>query len=736
MKESNKILGMVFFIFLVVFAIFPFEGYANGTSSQPPNVTSSVITNRTVAYMGNSVPGFVSISIKTDKPSRGYIDVTGNNQSTRINLSTIEFKTEHNVNWVPWNESQRKPLPPGTYTLRLNLSDADLNSAQGYPLGTITVVEETNPKVLIEKVSVMPNTIKPIYAENKALSNIEYSLSRHAEVQLVIRREKVYYNSPKVRLAPGTHSIKWNGRDNQGAIVPDGEYEVLLHSTELNFNNPSSTANTQKFGSIVVKDGEYGLPEFRIDQIIKELRLDQNIISRKNEDAKITGNITVNENATISIHVLNAAGITVNRIMEYRQVSPGVHSFTWDGRDMIGEALNGTYYLKLMLSDSQGASRDRMYNNLPIKIIDGISIPIPEPSQRVKVIVPEAHMTVYLGNQGYKGKSGETFTILEDSSTQDPDKYSVLIAGEVRGYVRRHDVELIDLEKIPVKYGYVSKSDVKFEVNPAYLNSSTEKITTGTPLRLLRKEGEWYRVLSPSGKQLYVKVSDLSMEPISTPNNIHAVVQGDTLWRISQQYNITVEELVRVNNLDLNKHLVIGQKLQVSTNGSTTTPQEPNNIYVVKGGDTLWKIAQTHNTTVNDIVALNQLNPQEHLYIGQRLKLPVAATTPSKPDTTVYTVKAGDTLWRIAQAQNTTVNDIVALNKLNPTDHLYIGQKLNMPASPSNNTNQIVTYTVKAGDSLWKIAQIYNTTVDKIAVFNQISPNQSIYVGQQLKIEI
>jgi len=736
MKISNKIFGMLFFVFLLVFAIFPLQSFANSAGSQPPNITSSVISSRTVAYMGNSVPGYISISIKTDKPSRGYIDVTGNNQSTRINLSTIDYKTEHTVNWVPWNDGQRQPLPPGVYTLRLNLWDEDLNSSQGYPLGTITVVDEQNPKPLIETGSPNPKIVTPVLAENKDLTNIEYTLNRHAEVQLSIQSDRVYYTGPKVKLAPGTHSVKWNGRDDQGNIVPDGEYQIVFNTIELNYNNPSSRANQQWYGSILVRDGEYGLPLYRIDEIVKEVKLDGNVISLNNteKDSSINGSIVIAENSTVQVWIVNAAGVHFNNVMPQQQVTPGTYSFNWTGKDFFGgSGINGTYYVKVVVGDTQGNWAHKIYNNLSINLVDGYSYPLPEQGQRVRVIVPEANMSVYPMAQGYRAKEGEILTILDDDVfTTSGSQYSVLVAGQVPGHVNKHEVELIDLEKIPVKYGYVKKPEVRLESNPEFDYLTFEKATMGTSLRLLRKEGDWYRVLSPSGKQLYVRISDLSMEPISSSNNIHIVVQGDTLWKISQKYSTTIDEIVRVNNLNVNQHLTIGQKIQISSAPNEDT-QNTNNTYIVKAGDTLWKIAVAHNTTVNEIVALNKLNTADHLYIGQKLTLQVAPSNDSN-QTASYTVKAGDTLWKIAGANNTTVNEIVALNKLNPADHLYIGQKLDLPTAQSNDSNQTLIYTVKAGDSLWKIAQSHNTTVDKMAKLNNLNPNQPIFVGQQIKI--
>ena len=92
----------------------------------------------------------------------------------------------------------------------------------------------------------------------------------------------------------------------------------------------------------------------------------------------------------------------------------------------------------------------------------------------------------------------------------------------------------------------------------------------------------------------------------------------------------------------------------------------------------------------------------DSLSIGQVLKLP--STTAS---TNTYTVKAGDTLYGIANKYNTTVDTLKSLNNLT-SNTLSIGQVLKLHSSATSTD----TYTVKSGDTLYAIANKYNTTVD------------------------
>lgn len=103
---------------------------------------------------------------------------------------------------------------------------------------------------------------------------------------------------------------------------------------------------------------------------------------------------------------------------------------------------------------------------------------------------------------------------------------------------------------------------------------------------------------------------------------------------------------------------------------------------------------------------------------------------PNPVTTTKYTVKSGDTLYSIAQKYNTTVNHIREANNINNVNLIRVGQVLQLPR-----TNAPVYYTVNFGDNLTKIAHAYNTTIQKLANINNISNINLLLVGQILRVK-
>lgn len=150
--------------------------------------------------------------------------------------------------------------------------------------------------------------------------------------------------------------------------------------------------------------------------------------------------------------------------------------------------------------------------------------------------------------------------------------------------------------------------------------------------------------------------------------------------------------------------------------------------YVVRSGDSLWLIARRFNTTVDAIKRLNGLT-SDNLSIGQVLQIPI--TEPDGGSYFEYTVRSGDTLWLLAQRYQTTVDAIKDLNGLS-SNILNIGQILKIPSAGAAPLPYF-EYTVRPGDTLWLLAQRYGTTVNAIKDLNQLN-SDILNIGQVLRI--
>lgn len=182
--------------------------------------------------------------------------------------------------------------------------------------------------------------------------------------------------------------------------------------------------------------------------------------------------------------------------------------------------------------------------------------------------------------------------------------------------------------------------------------------------------------------------------------------------------------------------------------------------YQVKPGDSLWKVANAHKVTVDQIVQWNNLSSTV-IYPQQTLKVANTTTTTPKPATkpatpapsssaTTYTVKSGDSLSKIGAAHKVSVADLKKWNNLK-SDLIFVGQKLaiqgsaaapsqpaqptqpTQPSQPSQPTPSTTTYTVVSGDSLSKIGNKFKVSVADLKKWNNLK-SDLIFVGQKLKV--
>lgn len=168
--------------------------------------------------------------------------------------------------------------------------------------------------------------------------------------------------------------------------------------------------------------------------------------------------------------------------------------------------------------------------------------------------------------------------------------------------------------------------------------------------------------------------------------------------------------------------------------GVPYTPPEGliTNTYVVQKGDTLYSIANKLGTTVSELKKENNLTSNT-LQIGEVLRIPTKEIYEEEEN--IYIVKKGDSLYSIANKYNTTVEELKRINNLT-SNILSIGQVLKLPsdkASDVENEENTISYTVQKGDSLYSIARKYDTTIDRIKDLNNLTTNL-LSIGQVLLI--
>ena len=178
--------------------------------------------------------------------------------------------------------------------------------------------------------------------------------------------------------------------------------------------------------------------------------------------------------------------------------------------------------------------------------------------------------------------------------------------------------------------------------------------------------------------------------------------------------------------------LLGGVALPVTAQGETQPAAQAAGwiSHTVRPGDTVNRLALYYGVTAQAIINANGLRAPYIIYVGQTLRIPRNAPTP-----TYYTVKRGDTVYSIARQLGVTAQALIAANGLRPPYTIYPGQVLQIPGSGQPGPGPGVRYhVVRAGDTLIRIGQQYGVPWGDIAVANNLSYPFIIYVGQVLTI--
>ncbi|MEI0558086.1 LysM peptidoglycan-binding domain-containing protein [Brachyspira intermedia] len=256
------------------------------------------------------------------------------------------------------------------------------------------------------------------------------------------------------------------------------------------------------------------------------------------------------------------------------------------------------------------------------------------------------------------------------------------------------------------------------------------------------------------GKTMYVKSS--KKENNSNTNNekdtgkeieYYTVKSGDTLYGIAFQNDISVNDFLKINNIDdpLKYKLRTGEKLKIYARANASNAQSKTiKTYRVKSGDTLGEIALKNSMSLKDLLQLNNLKNNYVLKVGDTLKIYDNISIGSSSQTTAYRtlenykVKSGDTLSEIALARGMDLVELYSINNINDKYILKVGDTLKVYANPKKTTTLVISnYKVQSGDSLYSIAKKHKMDLRDLMQLNNIKNANAykLYVGANLKVK-
>lgn len=191
------------------------------------------------------------------------------------------------------------------------------------------------------------------------------------------------------------------------------------------------------------------------------------------------------------------------------------------------------------------------------------------------------------------------------------------------------------------------------------------------------------RIPTGKSELLLAKIDQIPLSsPPQRAYALHRVRKGETLSGIAKRYRSSVSRIKRANNLRSDR-IVAGKKLKIPQRGTVLASTTPSawrsknrpSFHKVKRGDSLWIIARRYGTTTKKIQALNDLK-STRLHIGQVLKISESNVPATEKGTKTYVVQKGDSPYTIAQKYNTSLEQLLNLNQLTTRSRIYPGQEI------------------------------------------------------------
>ena len=200
----------------------------------------------------------------------------------------------------------------------------------------------------------------------------------------------------------------------------------------------------------------------------------------------------------------------------------------------------------------------------------------------------------------------------------------------------------------------------------------------------------------------------------------YIIQSGDSLYRIAQRFNTTVDTLMTANSISGDGHIIAGQVLLIPAG-----EEAPVDEYEVQPGDSLFSISRRFNTTVGMLQSVNGLGESSEIVEGQIIVIPSIEERGYEE----YVVTAEDSLLSIAERYGIDESELMSLNEITDEGELVEGQTILLPRIDDG---KFTVHVVQSGDTLIDISRLYNTTVAQLRSLNDFEDEGGLTIGRSV----
>lgn len=333
--------------------------------------------------------------------------------------------------------------------------------------------------------------------------------------------------------------------------------------------------------------------------------------------------------------------------------------------------------------------------------------------------------------RGNKIIAGKRLKIYTDNDVPVNEYKTTTVSKNNKTNLQRYKVKSGDtISEIAELYG-VSTRDIR-----RWNGLKSNRIIAGQNLKVFSDESY------SSDNDIVENNSDVSNKNV----NYYKIKTGDTIGGVAELYHVSASSIRYWNGISGNK-IIAGQTLKIYSDyspgsenhylGKTTKSSSGYEVYTIKRGDAIGKIADIYNVSISDIRKWNNLSSNK-IVAGKTLKIYSNTTSNTKKvnktsgNLSYHKIKKGETISQIAEQYNVSISSIKEWNNL-PDNNIIAGDELIIKKDKTLSNNNSEYHLVSKGESLYSISKKYNIPIQKIKKLNNLSGSQ-IKPGQKLKI--
>ncbi|MBT2733856.1 PQQ-binding-like beta-propeller repeat protein [Bacillus sp. ISL-7] len=266
--------------------------------------------------------------------------------------------------------------------------------------------------------------------------------------------------------------------------------------------------------------------------------------------------VTISETAEMDVTIVDESGLVVQTIGWGRHLK-GTSNFYWDGKNSRGfNVIRGNYYPVIRLTDLAGNMNVYEARDKLIQITEGFGLTVKNSNLRTAATTQSTILrTIPAGSEVIiKGETGDWYQV----------EYRIVTAV-LNGYVSKPLIKVPSNQEIQAIENAKTRTNVNVRTYPGTQYDTKIVLPMNTDIKIYSAIGDWYSIEYKKDSMTldsgYVAKFTITLPTVSTYE--YTVIAGDSLWKIAQKNGVTIDSIVKANNLDPNQPLYIGQKLTI-----------------------------------------------------------------------------------------------------------------------------------------------------------------------------